>query len=150
LASSTINDMFTHFEQLGYLDFYTLIKLSVILHFVMLFVFHVMTSSTFFLNLKPIFFIDFGSTYFLFRFQSYKIFNSNHISDGNFLIILSRCTNLCCYRNLTSGRSARVGFLNSTTISKIENKFREHGVVKNPKTEPPATLNEDAQLAARN
>jgi hypothetical protein len=39
-----------------------------------------------------------------------------------------------------------VGFLNSTTISKIENKFREHGVVKNPKTEPPATLNEDAQL----
>jgi hypothetical protein len=31
LASSTLNDMFTHFEQLGYLDFYTLIKLSVIL-----------------------------------------------------------------------------------------------------------------------
>jgi hypothetical protein len=31
LASSTINDMFTHFEQLEYLDFYTLIKLSVIL-----------------------------------------------------------------------------------------------------------------------
>jgi hypothetical protein len=30
LASSTLN-MFTHFEQLGYLDFYTLIKLSVIL-----------------------------------------------------------------------------------------------------------------------
>jgi hypothetical protein len=31
LASSTINDMFTHFEQLGYRDFYTLVKLSVIL-----------------------------------------------------------------------------------------------------------------------
>jgi hypothetical protein len=31
LASSTINDVFTHFEQLEYLDFYTLIKLSVIL-----------------------------------------------------------------------------------------------------------------------
>jgi hypothetical protein len=31
LASSTVNDMFTHFEQLGNLDFYTLIKLSVIL-----------------------------------------------------------------------------------------------------------------------
>jgi hypothetical protein len=31
LASSTLNDTFTHFEQLGYLDFYTLIKLSVIL-----------------------------------------------------------------------------------------------------------------------
>jgi hypothetical protein len=31
LASSTLNDMFRHFEQLGYLDFYTLIKLSVIL-----------------------------------------------------------------------------------------------------------------------
>jgi hypothetical protein len=31
LASSTVNDMFTHFEQLRYLDFYTLIKLSVIL-----------------------------------------------------------------------------------------------------------------------
>jgi hypothetical protein len=31
LASSILNDMFTHFEQLGYLDFYTLIKLSVIL-----------------------------------------------------------------------------------------------------------------------
>jgi hypothetical protein len=31
LASLTVNDMFTHFEQLGYLDFYTLIKLSVIL-----------------------------------------------------------------------------------------------------------------------
>jgi hypothetical protein len=31
LASSTLNDMFTHFEQLRYLDFYTLIKLSVIL-----------------------------------------------------------------------------------------------------------------------
>jgi hypothetical protein len=31
LASSTQNDMFTHFEQLRYLDFYTLIKLSVIL-----------------------------------------------------------------------------------------------------------------------
>jgi hypothetical protein len=31
LASSTLNDMFTHFEQLGYLDFYTLIKVSVIL-----------------------------------------------------------------------------------------------------------------------
>jgi hypothetical protein len=31
LASSTLNDMFTHFEQLRYLDFYTLMKLSVIL-----------------------------------------------------------------------------------------------------------------------
>jgi hypothetical protein len=31
LASSTVNDMFTHFEQLGYLDFYTLITLCVIL-----------------------------------------------------------------------------------------------------------------------
>jgi predicted phosphatase len=31
LDSSTLNDMFTHFEQLRYLDFYTLIKLSVIL-----------------------------------------------------------------------------------------------------------------------
>jgi hypothetical protein len=31
LASSTVNDMFTHFEQLGYLDFYTPIKLFVIL-----------------------------------------------------------------------------------------------------------------------
>jgi hypothetical protein len=31
LASSTLNDMFTHFEQLQYLDFYTLTKLSVTL-----------------------------------------------------------------------------------------------------------------------
>jgi hypothetical protein len=31
LASSILNDMFTHFEQLRYLDFYTLTKLSVIL-----------------------------------------------------------------------------------------------------------------------
>jgi hypothetical protein len=31
LASSILNDMFTYFEQLRYLDFYTLIKLSVIL-----------------------------------------------------------------------------------------------------------------------
>jgi hypothetical protein len=31
LKSSILNDMFTHFEQLGYLDFYTLIKLSAIL-----------------------------------------------------------------------------------------------------------------------
>jgi hypothetical protein len=30
-VSSTLNDMLTHFEQLRYLDFYTLIKLSVIL-----------------------------------------------------------------------------------------------------------------------
>jgi hypothetical protein len=30
-ASSTVNDMFTHFEQLRYLDFYALIKLSVVL-----------------------------------------------------------------------------------------------------------------------
>jgi hypothetical protein len=29
LASSTLNDMFTHFEQVGYLDFYTLIKLHI-------------------------------------------------------------------------------------------------------------------------
>jgi hypothetical protein len=28
LASSTVNDMFTHFEQPRYLDFYTLTKLS--------------------------------------------------------------------------------------------------------------------------
>jgi hypothetical protein len=40
-------------------------------------------------------------------------FNSNYISDGNFLIILTRSMNLCCYRNLTSGRSPRVGLLNS-------------------------------------
>jgi RAB protein geranylgeranyltransferase component A len=31
LTSSTLNDMFTHCEQLEYLDFYTLIKLSLIL-----------------------------------------------------------------------------------------------------------------------
>jgi hypothetical protein len=31
LASSTLNDMFTYCEQLWYLDFYTLTKLSVIL-----------------------------------------------------------------------------------------------------------------------
>jgi hypothetical protein len=29
LASSTLNDMFTHFDQLRYLDFYTLIKLHI-------------------------------------------------------------------------------------------------------------------------
>jgi Fe2+ or Zn2+ uptake regulation protein len=37
--------------------------------------------------------------------------------------------------------------INQSTISRIENKFRKHGVVKNlSKTGRPVTLNEDAQL----
>jgi hypothetical protein len=44
-------------------------------------------------------------------------FNSNYISYGHFLIILTRSMNLCCYRNLTSANLFKI--IKKITITNV-------------------------------